>query len=368
MAILITSEPQGTLLNTFNNGVIEFETNVGTAARATILIETFTFEIIPNQGVFFFNLKEAVSVNNNLDNFRDSIVAMPSSFVFPDPDLYNEQSFTITVYKTGGSSETLVKTYNYSKGVLQLIRSKFAVSDVIRVLSPSKDNVSNITYFEGHPFDLSIYSNADRSVTIKNKRTTGTHTITLSKGINRVFLSNGENNNLGFEGQLPLFEGINELEFVGGEVTANVFIKKVAVSCGVLLKWFNQNGAWSYWRFSPVFQEDVKTKSYKALNSDFKNIEASTNRVTQTGKTANNYLNIKTGYLTEHERFVIAQIFTSPKVLYFNQLELQPFELLDWVEIDTGKISQEVNNTKNIISEYNLKIELPELYTQNYAG
>jgi len=368
MAILITSEPQGTLLNTYNNSIIEFNTDVGIGARATILIGTLTFEITPNQGVFFFNLKQAVAVINNPDNFRDSIVATPSSFVFPDADLYNEQSFTITIYKTNGTSESLVKTYNYSKGVLQLVRSKFNVSDVIRLLSPSKDNVSNVTYFEGHPFDLSIYSNAARSVTITNKRTTGTHIITLSKGVNRVFISNGENNNLGFEGQLPLFEGINELEFVGGGVTATVFVKKIGVSCGVLLKWFNQNGAWSYWRFSPVFQEDIKTKSYKPLNSDFKNIEDSTNRVAQTGKTAENYLNIKTGYLTEHERFVVAQIFTSPKVFYYNELELQPFELLDWVEIDTGKISQEINNTKNIITEYNIKIELPELYTQAYAG
>ena len=367
MAVLITTEPQGTLLNTYNNSIIEFNTNVGAAARATILIGTFTFEITPNQGVFFFNLKEAVSVINNPDNFRDTIVASPSSFVFPDADLYKEQSFTITIYKTDGSSESLVKTYNYSKGVLQLVRSKFDVSDVIRILSPSADNVSNITYFEGHPFDLSIYSNAARTITITNKRTSGTHDITVSKGVNRLFLSNGENDNLGFEGQLPLFIGINELEFVGGGVTATVFIKKVAVSCGVLLKWFNQNGSWSYWRFSPVYQEEIKTKSSKGLNSDFRNVESANNRIAQTGKTAENILNINTGYLTEHERFVVAQLFTSPKVFYYNEAELQPFESLDWIEIDTGKISKEINNTKNIITEYDIKIELPELYTQTYG-
>ena len=369
MAITIITEPQGALLNTYNNSIIEFTTDVGVGARATILAEGLTFEITPNMGVFYFNLKEVVSVINNPDNFRDSIVVTtPSAFVFPDPDLYNELDFTITIYKTDGTFETLVKTYNYKKGVLQLVRSKFDVSDVIRILSPSTDNVSNITYFEGHPFDFSIYSNAARTVTITNKRTTGTLDITLSKGVNRVFLSNGENDNLGFEGQLPLYIGVNELELVGGGVTLTAFIKKVAVSCGVLLKWFNQNGAWSYWRFSPVYKDEIKTKSYKSLNNDFKNIESANNRVSQTGKTAERYLNLTTDYMSENERFIVAQIFSSPKVFYYNNSELQPFELLDWIEIDTGEVSEEIKNTIDILDEFEVKIELPNLYTQTYAG
>ena len=369
MAITVTTEPQGALLNTYNNSVIEFNTDVGTPSRATILAGNFTFELTPNLGVFYFNLKEVASVVNNPDNFRDSIVVTtPSAFVFPDPDLYKELEFTITMFKTDGTFETLVKSYNYKKGVLQLVRSKYDVSDVLRILSPSKDNVSNITYFEGHPFDLSIDSNAARTITITNKRTSGTHDIPLSKVVNRIFISNGENDNLGFEGQLPLYVGINELEIVGGGVTATVFIKKVAVSCGVLLKWFNQNGAWSYWRFSPVYQDEIKTKSFKGLNNDFKNIENANNRVGQTGKTAEQYLNLTTDYMSEHERFVVAQIFTSPKVFYYNEAELQPFELLDWIEIDTGEVTQVIKNTVDMLDEFELKIKLPEFYTQSYAG
>ena len=86
MAITIITEPQGALLNTYNNSIIEFTTDVGVGARATILAEGLTFEITPNMGVFYFNLKEVVSVINNPDNFRDSIVVTtPSAFVFPAP-------------------------------------------------------------------------------------------------------------------------------------------------------------------------------------------------------------------------------------------------------------------------------------------
>ena len=369
MAILITTEPEGSLLTSYNNTIIEFGTNVGNPSRATIMVGTFTFEITPNKGVFYFNLKEVVKVVNNANNFTDNVsVDLPSSYLFPDNSLYNEVSFTITVYKTDGTFESLVKKYNYSKGVIQLVRNKFLPGDVIRILSPSKDLNSHLTYFEGLPFDLSIYSDAARTVTITNKRTSGILSIPLSKGVNRLFLSNGENDNLGFEGQLPLHIGINELEFSGGGELITVFVKKVAVACGAYLKWFNQNGAWSYWRCSPIYQEDIKTKHFKELNNDFKNIENSNARVTQTGKTAENFLNLKTNQMTEQERFVVAQIFASPKVFYYNNIALQPFELLDWIECSLGSVTKEVDNTKKIITEYEIKIELPKIYTQAYAG
>ena len=369
MAILIITEPEDTLLTTYNNSIIEFSTSVGNPSRATIQVGNFTFEITPNKGVFYFNLKEVVKVVNNGNNFADNVsVDLPANFLFPDNSLYNEVTFTITVFKTDGTFEALNKTYNYSKGVLQLVRSKYIPSDILRVLSPSKDLNSYLTYFEGLPFDISIYSNAARSLTITNTRTSGTLTVTLSKGVNRLFLSNGENDNLGFEGQLPLYIGVNELELSAGGETITVFVKKVSVACGEYLKWFNQNGGWSYWRCSPIYQEDIKTKSFKELNNDFKNIEAANTRVTQTGKTAENFLNLKTNQMSEQERFVVSQIFASPKVFYYNNRELQPFELLDWIECDLGSVSKQIDNTKTIIDEYEITIELPELFTQTYAG
>lgn len=370
MAITIIKEPQGALLNAYNNSIIEFGTDVSTPARATILIDAYTFEITPNQGVFYFNLKEIIKVLINQGNFKDDIeVLNPANFLFPDASLFLEIDYTITVFKTNGTSETLDKTYKYIKSAKQIVRSYFDENDLIKFLTPSKDLKAYITYFEGYPFDVSIYSNIARTVTITHKRTATTLDISLSKGVNRLFLSNGENDNLGFEEQLPLYIGLNELEFeVDASNKLTLFVTKMAVDCGVYLKWFNENGAWSFWKFSPIYKESINTKSLDEINSDFNNIEDSVSRVTQTGKEATKTLALQSGRMNERERLVVSQIFSSPKVFYYNQLELQPFQKVDWKEIKTPSTNQELNNTKKTLTEYDIKIELPEQYTQTYAG
>ena len=371
MAVTLTTEPQGQLLNAYNNSVIEFGTDVGTPARALIVVnDEYTFEVTPNKGVFYFNLKEIVKVIINQGNFPDNIEVMnPLTFLFPDADLYKEIPFEITVFKTNGSSETLTKTYKYIKSAKQIVRRYFDENDLIKILSPSTDITSYVTYFEGYPFDVSIFSNIARTVTITHKRTTTSINVNLSKGVNRLFLSNGENDNMGFEEQLPLFIGINELEIeVDIDNKLTLFVTKKPVECGVYLKWFNKNGTWSYWKCSPIFKESINARDLEEFNNDYSNIETTKNRVSQTGKEAVKTLQLKTDRMTERERFVVAQIFDSPKVFYYNNLELQPFNLVDWKEVKVSSSNQEIRNTKKVVTEYNLKIELPQEYTQTYAG
>lgn len=370
MGVTITKEPIGDLLSAYNNSVLEFGTDVGTPSRAIILVENFKFEVTPNKEVFFFDLKEIVKVLVNQDNFTDAIeVLNANNFLFPDGNLYKEIEFSITVFKSSGSSETLTKTYKYIKSVKQIIRTEFAENDLIKVLSPSNDIVSSVSYFEGYPFDVSIFSNIARSITLTHKRTSATITLNLSKGVNRLFLSNGENDNLGFESNVPLVVGVNELELkVDASNILTLFVTKKEVECGVYLKWLNQNSGWSYWKFNEIFKESIKTKSLDEINSDYNNIENSVSRVTQTGKTAQKFLALLSGKLTENERLIVEQIFTSPKIFYYKNSELQPFRKVDWKEIKVTNSSKELRNTKNFNHEYNVDIELPELYTQTYAG
>jgi hypothetical protein len=370
MAVTITTEPQGNLLNAYNNSILEFGTDVGTPSRAIILIDSFKFEVAPNKDLFFFDLKEIVAVLLNQDNFTDAIeVLNANNFLFPDGKLYKEIEFSITVFKSNGSSETLTKTYNYIKSAKQIIRTEFEENDLIKILSPSNDIISNVSYFEGYPFDVSIFSNIARAITLTHKRTSAVITLNLSKGVNRLFLSNGENDNLGFESNIPLVVGLNELELkVDASNILTLFVTKKEVDCGVYLKWFNQNGTWNYWKFNEIFKESIKTKSLDEINSDYNNIENSVSRVTQTGKTAQKFLSLISGTLTEEDRLIVEQIFTSPKVFYYNNSQLQPFRKVDWKEIKVTNSSKELRNTKNYNHEYNVDIELPELYTQTYAG
>lgn len=370
MAITISKEPLGTVLNAYNNSIIEFSTDVGTPARALIIIDDFTFEITPNNGLFYFNLKEIVKAIINEDNFSDTIaISNPATFVYPDAKLYKEISFDITVIKTNGTSETLNKTYNYFKSTKQIVRKIFTENDLIKILSPSSSIINYVTYFEGLPFDVAIYSNSARIITITNKRTLNSTTVNLVKGVNRLFLSNGENDNLGFENSLPLITGVNELELevdVSNKLT--LFVNKKEVECGVYLKWFNQNGSWSYWKFHPTYSESVKTKELEEINSDFYNNNEIVSRLQQMGKEATKTLTLLSGELDIYEVEVVSQIFTSPKVFYYNNQELQPFQLTDWKGVKINSSNQELRNTKQKLTQYKINIELPEMYTQTYAS
>lgn len=370
MAVILTTEPQGELLNVYNNSILEFTTDVGTPARATVEIGDYKFNITPNKNVFYINLKEIIAVIVNQDVFDDPVeIVNPLNYLFPDANLYKEIEFTITVIKTNSTSETLTKTYKFIKSATQIVRKIYDDNDLLKILSPTDDAVRNVTYFEGYPFDVSIYSNIARTVTVTHKRTASTLDITLSKGVNRLFLSNGENDNYGFEEALPLYTGVNELEFkVDNSNIIRLFVTKKPVSCGKYLKWFNQSGAWSYWLFSPIHKEGVNPKSLGEINRDFKNIEDTFNRVTQIGKTAFKEFSLDTGYMTDFEKKIVSEVYTSPKVYLYNNQELQPFAKVDFKEVEVTNGYTDLISEKQHISQKQVNIKLPELYTQTYAS
>ena len=147
-----------------------------------------------------------------------------------------------------------------------------------------------------------------------------------------------------------------------------LFISKKEVDCGVYLKWFNENGSWSYCKFTPFYKETLKIRSLRELNNDFFNIEKSVSRVSQTGKMTKKSLTLRTYRMDKNESHVFAQIYSSPKVYYYNNLEQQPFSLNNWREVVVTNSSVEVENTKENLKEYDVKIELPQFYSQGYAG
>lgn len=370
MAITFTKEPQGNLLNAYNNSIVEFTTDIGTAARAIIRVGSFVFDITPIQNIFFFNFKRIVSVLINQDNFSDTIsVDLPTSFNFQDPKLYLEFAFDIEIIKTTGVSESVSKTYKYLKSVKQLLGHRISESEELRILLPSIDTNKYLTYFEGLPIDVAIYSNVARQVSILNKRTSTTLQLQLAKGVNRIFISNGENDNQGFEGMLPLLIGINQLEITFDVVKkVMLYITKREVQCGTYLKWFNKSGGWSYWRFRNHFTEKENTKSLGEINNDSFNIEDGQSNTLTVGKTSDAERNVSSGLMTEEERLHLVELLTSPRVFIHDNDNLQPFSLTDWKAVDIKSGSKDTKDTKKIKSELELTIQLPEINTQVYAG
>ncbi len=367
--ITFTKEPQGTLLNAYNNSVVEFNSDLGTAARALIEVSGYKFDITPNKDSFYFNLKDVVTVLMNDNAFYDAIeITLPNIYVIPDSSLYKELSVKFTVIRTNGASDNITKVFKFFKSVQQVDSEIFTKSDLLRFLTPSRDTVPTVTYFEGLPFDVSIYSDIARTVTIKNKRTSGTLDIQLAKGVNRLFISSGEIDNLGFETQLPLYEGINQLEFSFDGNIQTLLVDKKPSDCGIYLKWFNQSGSWSYWRFQKSHRVNVSTKSLDTINNDFDNLEDTISREYDMGKEVSREFRISTGKMYEHQRYVLEQIFGSPRVYLYTTSNLQLLSKSNFRTIDLKNSRQQINDTRKKSHELIFDIQLPNDYAQTYGS
>jgi len=368
MAITITEQPIGPILNAYNNSILRFGTDSGSPARAVVLVNDQRSEITPNKGQFYINIKSAVKMIINQDAFSDTLTVQNGNIVIKDYTLTARVTVDISVFLTNGNLESKTLELDYTKAVEQLFPEHYVKNNSIRVLSPSIDNIKNLTYFEGYPFDIPIYSNNFREITISNMLSGQSITFQLLKGVSRIFLSNGENDNNGFENTMPLALGNNilKISYDGGE--AMVQVNKKPVRCGVYLKFFNEEGAWSYWLFEGLYTGKISHRTIGTVNRDYSNIDKTMAREIITGKTAGIELSLNTGIIDVREQKVLEQIYSSAKCYMYSKLELQPFKPTDFKAVQVKDGSNDIINTKMNMKRFEVNIELPQKYTQTYAG
>lgn len=363
--IVITNQPLNPPHNAYNNSIIEFGVDAGSPTLSKITVGGFVFEIFPDvQGKFYFNFKSIATSLINGNMFGDDIVVTdPNVYLYPDPSLFLEINVNIEVELEAAASVITSLTFPFLKSVEQVRRNRYNNSELM-LLTPNATDACYLSYFEGLPFDISVYSDVARNVTVLNKRTGMTLILPLTKGVNRVFISNGENDNLGFESQLPLYLGVNELEFkIGTVIHFTLFLDKKPVECGKLLKWFNPSGGWSYFRFQSIYINTIKSKTIDRVNQDFKNLNDAIGNISITGKETEGEISLFTGLLDLHERNLLDTLVSSPKVFMYGNEILQPFEEHDYVEveIDNGSFSR---STKQNITTMNVKVLTPKIYAQ----
>ncbi len=374
MALTFITEPQGTPLNAYNNSIVEFtlsqsieiDVNQASPRKAIISVGGYNFEIGLTEGVFYFNLKEVIENLINFDQFSDTIAVNNGVFVYSDSNLSFETIIDFKVILNDGTEVNESKTYRYIKSVEQVYRKKVneVADEKLKILSPCNDQNAYLTMFEGYPFDFSLWSDETRIITIKNRRTGMEVQINLLKGVNRIFTTNGVLN-YGIQAIMPLYIGVNELEIKIDDVTyVTLFLKKKESECGIYLKWFNQNGSWAYWRFSPIFQNQLKTKMIEEINTDFKNLEKSIGNFAVTGKEAELNQRLNSGYIDRHELKVLDQILTSPKVFLYANQPLEPFQVTDFKVVDVNDGNNVIENNKNTLDEYQIIVRLPKMQTQ----
>jgi hypothetical protein len=366
--ITIIDQPEGELLNAYNNSVFEIESDQN-PARATVEVQGLVFEYTPFNNRFQFNLMEVVRILINENRFADQAQpSLPSIYLLRDNTLYFELTATVTVFSSG-INETLTIEKKYLKSVLQDDRIRFDRSEKFRCLIPSTSSSRSTTYFEGYPFDVSIFCDDDKQIIITNLTTGQSLTKRFFKGVNRLFVSDGYNDGInGFEANMPLTEGNNVLNFDSGNEITNLTVKKEDVQCGKYLKWFNQDGGWSYWLFEPIYQEQLKHKTSATINDDTRNLNDTSSRTVVIGKEGKKSISLNTGWLNNEQRLSLEQLFTSPKVYLYTNRELQRFKLTDWVEVSINSGSAVTYNSKRDRSNFKFTVEMAPQYLQNYAG
>ncbi|MDA8956705.1 hypothetical protein N9H19_03720 [Flavobacteriales bacterium] len=345
-------------LNAYNNNIVGIYPTyyVGVAEstfeKMDVVIGNYTFEVSPDpNGLFTFDLKEIAKLLINGNYFNDSIV--PEISISSDSLVYKDSSLAIDVsvsfrifHRTIATQQLFVeqenRNYRFIKAVSQQedYRKNIVTSaDVQLSLQLPFSEISNktyhATYFEGFPFDIPIYSNIDRPLTILHKQTNQTLEIDVLFGVNRLFISDGDNN-FSFQDHLTLYYGLNELEIkISDTEFVTLFLKKVEPDCQTYLKWFNNNGGWSYFGFkNPIESRD--TDSLGLLNNDNFNIDSSQDLFHEIGKSSIDSLVCYGVGLEKFEKEIINTISDSPKVYMFIKDEFQPTSLSSWIPVSVA--------------------------------
>ncbi len=401
MAIHFTSQPQAEVLNAYNNIIFEFTSNninpaidieisgpaqfvgqlpgsfyIGNlptlqTARAIVEVDGVLIELSPINNRFYIDLKQVIAMVMNRGNFKDSI-AIPNGNIFnyQDLSLYAEKDVKFKVVLRNGGTEETTKTLKLLKSVYQLVNPgiNHYVQKKLKILLPYTDQTAYATFWEESPFDFSLYSNADRTITIRNSRTLIDTAIALKKGVNRIYVSNGVND-MGFQDVMPLMTNhINELEFIiDSDIYLTLMLEKKSFSCGTYLKWFNPNGGWSYWKFNPVEIETTESKNNKLINKDLSNLRDATRNYTVISKQVNVTRELKTGMLSVDQQLIVETILRSPKVYLLNNNPYQQLSIDDFKEVKVSDAKMEINNKLNK-RELKIEIEMPSQYIQSYAS
>ena len=371
MAIVFTNIPVGNLLNAYNNVVLEFHSDSQEPAiRAHVTVGSYTVELTPHLNNFYCNLIQLIGIIFNQNAFKDTI-ELPTGpgYIFPDSTLYRSINADIQITLSNNSIETTTLSMDFLKSVEQMVQEVVNkdVQNKIKLLLPYTSQVAYAAMFDSNPFEVCMYSNENRAITIKHKRTLASTNINVTKGVNRIYFSNGVDTT-GFQDLVPLAYGLNELEFiVDDEIYLTLLLERFDLECGTYLKWFNQNGGWSYWKFGPVEEDTESVKNEVILEEDFENIHNEVSNYSVATKSVDLERHLKSGMLNELQTKLVNTLLRSPKIYLFNNNPYESHVLNDFKEVRIDNSSISIRK-KQLSKELEFDLKMPNQYLQNYAG
>lgn len=358
----------------YNNDVVRFYDNSGIAPLyCDITIGSTGVRIYPGPaGQFFFNFKSYITSLINTRNFVDTLVPdIESTWVYNADDgsyLSLDVEFEIKLI-----DNTLVSsTYN-----LQWISGAEQYGGFVGyrkhdqyILSPFNKFSANdyyIKYWEGYPFDISLYI-PNGSVYMVNQTLMQTAHFNTIGHVNRIVFSDGRSD-VSIEDIWPIADGYNKVRVQAAETESDkdrfLTIEKIPYKCGVYIKFLNKYGVYSYWLFENTYSVEGSSRYREDAFSGFNNINEDYSSITQTGKEGQRTFRVTSDLLREEEVLILQDIIDSPKIYLFTGAPLSRNGQYDWIEVilKTGNIR--IKNPRQELVPFNLEFELPQRETQN---
>lgn len=370
----------------YNNDVIKFYSNVSTALPVWCEIaarnvgsdvDRFRVRIYPApDGTFYFNFRQYISSMINTRNFEDTTNIVIGSDI--DSCLYNfregtylNQDIFIVIMHSDDTNSSAGYNLSWLAGVEQLGSYNIFDRRDYFIMTPFKkltDNHVYLKYWQGYPFDISLFTWLNGNYTLKNNTNILDANITIGGNkVYRLAFSDGRTDET-LEDFVPLVDGFNKLTWSleGGPVENNIFItmEKVPYKCGIYFKWLNKYGGYSYWLFENTYSIDRASKQLGELDRNNENLEYTFNRDIQIGKDSNDTVRAIAELLTEDERMILEGIIDSPKIYMFTGQPLARNNYRDWIEVSLKTSNVRVKNPKQELTNIVLDFELPQRYTQ----
>lgn len=372
MAILFnTTIPDDRLLLAHVNNVIRFYSNsVKVVTNANVTFNGNNLVLYPSPaGIFYFNFKDYIIAEiqrSGNDDVLNSNISTTGFLYDITNKNYLESTVVIKINFTDLTFETITKSYKWLNALVQVQdwKRKFPVS--ANILTPFllyyfKNNLV-IKYWEGYPFDISIYTGTAVNLKLDNLTNLLSHTFLSPTKVNRLILSDGRTD-VTLESLVPILLGNNKMKITSNSLLNYFELEKIDVQCsGHYFKFLNSFGGWSYWWFS---KGNIKrtTKDLGEIFNDFENFENTISVTKQIGKDSKDVLSIQSDVLTPTDLDILIDIVDSKKVYLFTGLPFAKNTFNDWLEVSLNAGSFPIQNAKNENTILSFQIEMPERNT-----
>lgn len=376
MIVFQTDIATDKLLLAYTNNVVEFNSNnILLPTKATVSIGTSVKTLFPSPtGKFYLNFKEWVTSLINVDNFKDNLQVgiLPNGYVYDWTNkVYLNNVITFSVVLSNGTIETTTRDVKWLSAYLQVedYKLKFPIGNSLTnpvVLSPYENKVNQscfIKYWEGYPFDITVYNGVSSNINIKNLTNLLDHNFVVITKVNRIAFDDGETN-VTIQNVLPIMAGFNRLQLTSNTLNYYIDIEKLVNNCtGHYIKWVNELGGWNYWLF-PFGNKNRKTKDLGELNNDFYNIPDTTSPTVQIGKNSNDIIQVTSDVINFEETTLLASVIDSPKIYLFTGQPYAKANYNDWLEVSLNTTDVRIINAKQKLNKFNFVFELPQRNTR----